>query len=257
MDKEQILEIIKEYNDGLSTYEIAERHNTYANKIMRLLKKHGVTIRNKSDAQKKSIEIGRAKHPTKGLKHSEKTKLLLSKRSQDNWNSLDYSDRERIINGAKERWQKMPESKKAKMLDLANKAIRKASVEGSRLEKLLMENIQKFGYTCHQHRHILDNQKLEVDLFIPELKICIEVDGVSHFEPIHGEDKLSKTIEKDEEKNGLVVSNGFVLIRIKCVTGTLALISIKELSDRLNVIFKKIKKKFPQSYADRLIEIEF
>ena len=45
--------IIKLYcKDNKSTYEIAKALNTYPNKIRRTLKKHGIELKSKSDAQK-------------------------------------------------------------------------------------------------------------------------------------------------------------------------------------------------------------
>ena len=54
-------QIVKSYNAGKSTYEIAKEYNTYANKIRRILIKHGVAIKSKSDAQKNALKKGIAK----------------------------------------------------------------------------------------------------------------------------------------------------------------------------------------------------
>ena len=52
---------------------------------------------------------------------------------------------------------------------------------------------------------ILPNDKtmlngLEVDVAIPELKLAIEWNGIVHFQPIYGEEKLKKIQNKDKEK---------------------------------------------------------
>ena len=70
------LDIVALYNkEHLSTYELAEHFDTYPNKIRRILKKNGVDLRTKSDAQKNALKKGRTPHPTKGTKRSEDTKL--------------------------------------------------------------------------------------------------------------------------------------------------------------------------------------
>jgi intein-encoded DNA endonuclease-like protein len=60
-------DIIKLYNSGnYSTYELAEKFETYPNKIRRILRKNGIPLRSKSAAQKNALKKGRASHPTKG-----------------------------------------------------------------------------------------------------------------------------------------------------------------------------------------------
>ena len=43
--------------ENKSTYEIAKDLNTYPNKILRILKKHGVSVKTKSEAQKEDTRI--------------------------------------------------------------------------------------------------------------------------------------------------------------------------------------------------------
>lgn len=40
----------------------------------------------------------------------------------------------------------------------------------------------------------------ELDVYIPELKIAIEINGIVHYEPIYGEEKLIKIQNKDKQK---------------------------------------------------------
>lgn len=56
-----------EYLDkGRSTHEIAGELGTYANRIVRALRYHGLPTRDRSDAQKAALKSGRHAHPTKG-----------------------------------------------------------------------------------------------------------------------------------------------------------------------------------------------
>ena len=71
-----------------STYEIAEKFNTYPNKIRRILKKHGVALRNAKSAQKNALKKGRATHPTKGVGLSDITKKKISESQGDVWESI-------------------------------------------------------------------------------------------------------------------------------------------------------------------------
>lgn len=48
------------------------------------------------------------------------------------------------------------------------------------------------------NRIMLDG--LELDLYIPEIKLAIEWNGIFHFEPIRGQDKLERIMVKDNTK---------------------------------------------------------
>ena len=112
------------------------------------------------------------------------------------------------------------------------------------------------GYDVIFHKKgLVANNKLEVDLFIPSLKTAIEIAGPAHFLPIWGEESLQKNIRADSEKAGLLISGGFVVLRIKNITRN---VSSKNMRDSLNLIIselKKIDKKFPAK-TKRLIEVE-
>ena len=69
-------EVIKLYTTGSkSTYEIAQIFNTYPNKIRRILMKHDIPIKTKSEAQKNAIKNGVAKVPTKGKSRTHEEKI--------------------------------------------------------------------------------------------------------------------------------------------------------------------------------------
>ena len=59
-------DVLKLYDENLSTYEIAEKYDTYPNKIRRILIKNGKKPRTKSEAQKAAIATGKSVHPTEG-----------------------------------------------------------------------------------------------------------------------------------------------------------------------------------------------
>ena len=72
-------------------------------------------------------------------------------------------------------------------------AIRKSAKEGSKLEKFFQEKLSQAGFNVRMHVVTIPAENLEIDLYIPDLKTIIEVDGPSHFLPIWGEDKLQKS----------------------------------------------------------------
>lgn len=200
----------------MSFAEIAGMYDTYANKIRRDAIKFKFAVRNKSEAQKNALELGKAPHPTEGKPRSdeEKNKIALSMHSS--WNNMSDKDKKKRKEDSKNRWNAMNETAKQNMLNAAHIAIRKSSVEGSKLEKFILSKLMEKGYKVEFHKEqILSNTKLQIDIFLPTKNTAIEVDGPSHFEPVWGDDCLSRNQKYDQKKTGLILGKGMKLIRIK------------------------------------------
>lgn len=214
-DKKKIIHT--EYIDNnISLKNIAIKYDTYANKIRRDAIKFGISLRDKSEAQKNALNSGVHKHPTKGTKRSLSTKNKIGISLVESWNNLSETE---IINRkqtAKKLWDKKSKNDKENMLTKANKAVRQASKDGSKLEKFLSECLIKDGYKIEFHKEqMLLNTKLQIDIFLPTMNVAIEVDGPSHFAPVWGDDALKRNINYDNKKTGLILGKGLVLIRIK------------------------------------------
>lgn len=236
--------VIKEYNKGKSTYEIAEKYDTYPNKIRRILKKNGVELRSRSDAQSNALESGRHKHPTKGTERSEETRLKISGSMVDYFSELSDEEREKISEKQKEIWYNKPKEEQDKFIRMGAEAIRKSRNEGSKLEKQIFEFLQDNGYHPVFHdNNILPGRKLEVDISLPTQMTAIEIDGPSHFFPIWGADKLKKQQKFDKDKNAIITNYGFRMIRIQCLIDVIPLSKEKELFDNLLKVLKKSHKK--------------
>ena len=88
------VEIVDMYvNQKLSTYVIAEKLATYPNKIRRTLKKLGIELNDRSEAQKLAIETGRSKHPTLGIKRNQDVKNRISETVFKNWQNISEEKR--------------------------------------------------------------------------------------------------------------------------------------------------------------------
>lgn len=254
MDVRKIIDMY--VHEDLSTYVIAEKFNTYPNKIRRVLIKNGIPLKDRSAAQKLALESGRNIHPTAGKGHDISTKEKISESIYNSWTKISDEERELRSQKGKDQWDSMSEEEKAELRDAAAKAVRQASVDGSKMEKFLLKNLQKNGYDILFHKKgLIPNDKLEVDIFIPALKTAIEIDGPAHFLPIWGEENLQKHIKADSHKSGLLLSAGFVVIRIKHITRNLSekhkRTALSEILSALN----NIKEKFPDK-GNRYIEIE-
>jgi very-short-patch-repair endonuclease len=210
------LKIIRAYESGKSVPEIAEEFSTYPMRVYRILKKNNVSMRDRAECQSLAISKGRAKHPTKGKPMSESSKEALSESRSLAWQTMSKSKKEAFKEKAKERWDSLSENHKAEMQKKAAEALRKAAIEGSDIEKYIRKMLISKGYNVTIHRDNLGGE-FEVDIFLKDQKIAIEIDGPLHFLPIFGEEKLQKTIKQDTIKNGLLLSKGIHVVRIKCV----------------------------------------
>ena len=239
-----------------STYEIAQSLSTYPNKIRRALKALGIDLRTKSEAQTVAISTGRHEHPTKGKKRTESEKVAISNGMSTFWDNMDDEERDRRSEISKTQWEQMSEQEKDNLRRAAAEAVRKASKEGSKIEKFVYEGLTKAGYEAIFHkRGLLVNDKLEVDIFLPVLKTAIEIDGPAHFLPIWGETNLQRHIRSDAQKAGLLINRGFAIIRVKNLIKNLSAKNMRDVLGAIIVELKKIEDQFPP-ISKRLIEIE-
>jgi very-short-patch-repair endonuclease len=254
MDTKKILNLYTEHNK--STYEIAEELNTYPNKIRRILIQNGVVLKTKSEAQKNAIENGTAQHPTDGKNRTKEEKLKISSGLKKYWENMSDELYQERIDQSKKRWENMSDVDKHNMMSAAIKSIQLAGKEGSKLEKFIYFELTNAGYAVQYHKkQLIQNQDMELDMYIPAIKTIIEVDGPSHFLPIWGDEKLQKQIKADTQKTGLILSKGMVIVRIKNLSDSVCLADKEKL--RLDILktLGTIKEKFPDK-TKRYIEIE-
>lgn len=238
----------------LSISTIADQLGTYSNKIRRDAIKCGIPLRDKSSAQKIALQSGRHKHPTKGTTRDEDTRSKIGLSVLNNWEELSESERAKRQNVAKQNWEGLSEDDKKSRLTLANQAVRRASKEGSKLEKFILQNLVKDGIKVDFHKEqMLSNTRLQIDLFLPTINTAIEIDGPSHFKEVWGKNTLSRNIKYDNKKTGLILGKGLVLIRIKQsrdFSNSRGLLVYNKLLEKIN----SIKHNFPLP-GDRDINI--
>lgn len=247
--------VIELYNDqNYSTYQIAKDLNTYPNKIRRILIRHGYTLKDRSSAQKVALETGRSKHPTKGRQRSKEEKMQISTKLVEHWEQMSEHEKNERAEVAKKNWANMTEEQREAMRSKGVAAIRAAASEGSKLEKFFKERLEEAGFLVEIHKLLIPAENLEIDLYIPELKTIIEVDGPSHFFPIWGEEKLQKQMNADLRKSGVMLSKGYAVIRVKSL-GQESLAKREQLIEEVLDHLSKIKKSFPPRNK-RFIEVE-
>lgn len=121
---------------------------------------------------------------------------------------------------------------------IANNKIRKKK-RRSKIEKALFEMIQK----AFPKLVILSNdrealQGLELDIYIPELKLGIEWNGIVHFKPIYGMEKLLAVQEKDRQKMEIANAKNIHLIVIPDHESKYSL--VKESFSKIKEIIEKL-----------------
>lgn len=247
--------IVEMYEAGASPYEIAEKFDTYPNKIRRIVQKY-VKLRPRSVSQKLALDRGRIKHPTEGKELTNDTKIKISESVHKTWSNLTPDELQKRVEGSRQRWNQMTKAEKESMQHKALDAVRKAAKDGSKLEKFLCEVLKDAKYNVHFHRkNLVVNEKLEADIYLPDILTIIEIDGPSHFYPIWGEDKLKQVMKADAEKVGLAINKGFVVVRIKNLIDTLSDKHKRDIAAVLLSTLDKIKTKLPPK-KHRLIELE-
>jgi very-short-patch-repair endonuclease len=251
-----IAAVLKMYDDDdMSTYAIAKHFGTYPNKINRMLTKEGRKLKSKSDAQKAALSSGRKEHPTAGKERTPEERLAISKSMSGFWDKMSDEVRQSRSEISKRLWESKSASERQAMSQAATEGLRRSSVEGSKVENYFVDGVSLGGFRIEQHKkNLLVNEKLEIDLYVHECRTIIEVDGPSHFLPIWGEDKLKKQQKADEDKNGLVLRYGFIMVRVLCPTGNPSLFKRQGALGKLLELLEKVRS--DQGESQPYVEIE-
>lgn len=70
----------------------------------------------------------------------------------------------------------------------------------SKLERWLQEQLPRLFPGLEFHFNRTDAVNAELDIFIPSLKLAFELNGIFHYEPIYGPEKLGRIQNNDERK---------------------------------------------------------
>ena len=111
----------------------------------------------------------------------------------------------------------------------------------SKLEVWLAKKLQTLFPQIEFHFNRKDAINSELDIYIPSLKLAFELNGIYHYEPIHGNDKLTKIQNNDRRKFQACLEKGIEL----CIIDSSKLAYFKEsnATPYLEIIQKIINQK--------------
>ncbi|HPW67045.1 MAG TPA: hypothetical protein PLS84_08175 [Salinivirgaceae bacterium] len=92
-----------------------------------------------------------------------------------------------------------------------NNVHKKHGTRKSKLEKWLEYNLTKIYPDLNFHFNCKDTINSELDIYIPSLKLAFELNGIYHYEPIYGEDKLQQIQSNDNRKFQACLEKGIEL----------------------------------------------
>lgn len=226
-------------NEGLSMRRVAKTIGAPLATLSRFMKKHGITARNKGQAQKNFLKSN--DHQMKGRKHTAETKKQISVSLGEFWDDLSDEEREavkrKIGSAWKRKWGSMSEQERKLMMEgLASKA-KESQGQGSRLERFIADELRKRGYFVEERStNYTAGKDFEVDLALPTERIAIEVDGPTHFLPIYGENHLERQQERDARKDDMINSIGYSVLRVRDNNGPLSQLRIDKIEQAIEEI---------------------
>ena len=111
----------------------------------------------------------------------------------------------------------------------------------SKLEIWLEEQLNSIYPDLEIHYNQKDAINSELDIYIPSLRLAFELNGIFHYEPIFGKDKLSQIQNNDQRKFQACIENGVELVLID--SSDLKYFKSEKAKKYLNIITEIINKK--------------
>lgn len=122
-----------------------------------------------------------------------------------------------------------------------NNEHKKHGTRRSKLEVWLEEQLSILYPELHVDYNKSDAIGSELDIHIPSLNLAIELNGIFHYEPIFGKDKLQKIQENDQSKSKACIDNQIDLCTID--VSSLKYFKPKNAQQYLDIINNVIKKR--------------
>lgn len=122
-----------------------------------------------------------------------------------------------------------------------NNTHKKHGTRKSKLETWLEQQLPILHPNLEFHFNRKDTINSELDIYIPSLKLAFELNGIFHYEPIYGKEKLSQIKNNDQRKFQACLENGIELCLID--VSSFGYFKIESAKKYLNGICEIIDKK--------------
>ena len=122
-----------------------------------------------------------------------------------------------------------------------NNARKTHGTRRSKLEAWLERELIKLYPDLEIHFNRKDAINSELDIYIPALKLAIELNGIFHYEPIYGDQKLSQIQNNDNRKFAACHENGISLCIID--TSSHSYVTPNTSKKYLDIIVKLVDEK--------------
>jgi very-short-patch-repair endonuclease len=185
----------KERGDDLSEYKKklgnSVRRSILENPEERLRRSEQLAKNNRTtDARKRSSEVAK--------KTSSRPEILKERTDRlSNWRNENFDVfYEKFVKGSQSRWISKPEKILTKIL---------TELEGFSFKQNQVVKSEKF---------LNKSNRKQIDIADKGARIYIEFDGIYHFKPINGQEKLDKAKLSDKQLDAHIEHHGWTLIRI-------------------------------------------
>lgn len=92
-----------------------------------------------------------------------------------------------------------------------NNAHKTKGTRRAKLEVYLEQELEKLFPDLKFHHNKTDAINAELDIYIPSLRLAFELNGIFHYEPIFGAEKLSRIRTNDQRKYQACIERGISL----------------------------------------------
>lgn len=142
-----------------------------------------------------------------------KPKAVLNKYNCTQCNKIIFKEAKRVSQNKKRGYKNMfCNSSCSASYNNKNK---KTGYRRSKLEKFVYKMLRKDFPKIKLSKPNTYINGWELDIYVPNHSIAIEIDGIFHYKPIFGEEKLLKIKKNDRKKTKMCKDNGIKLFRIK------------------------------------------
>ena len=228
--------MMRHVNEGISVRKLAEEIGVHHEKLRRAMVKAGIEINSSGKSLSNTIKAGKAK-TRKGSTLTEEHRLILAKANKGRKREVQTKNNYILKKNMVARSE-------------GARGNREAAKKGSKFERMLLDKLTKNGYNVLQQYEV---EEYKVDLFMPEYRLAIEVDGIAHREPIYGVDRLQATIEKDKRKDDCLRRRGMHILRIIDKQRNPGVLNCHNVAEEIKNIVELTKK---EVHVYKVIEID-